>query len=103
MNEEKLHELTQKALEQLQAIHKELRDARGILGIFKAAPKVVARVESLGEFHGLLGSEKKALAVEIILNIVQLPWWAPPVIVRLILSYAIERAVSKLKKLVKKA
>lgn len=68
----------------------------GLKGLVGVAPEVVKHVEAIGKQEGLVGADKKELAVELILQLVHLPAWFPEFVARWILSSAIEKAVSAL-------
>lgn len=76
-----------------------VRNLRGLSGLMSAAPEVVARVEALGHSLNLPGAEKKALAIETILLLVDEPAWLPEWVFRAVLNFAIERAAAALKKI----
>jgi len=71
----------------------------GIKGIYKAAPAVVEQVEIAAKaWAGVTSENKKAMAVEAILLMVKLPWWLPKFVARSLISWAIESALTALKK-----
>lgn len=69
----------------------------GITGLIKAAPAIIKHVESLAAALNIKGEQKKALAIEIALSSVKLPWWLPERFARYLLDHVIETALSALK------
>lgn len=69
----------------------------GVQALIKCAPVVIKSVEVLGKAKDLTGAEKKALAIELLLRLVKLPWWLPQSFVREALSVLIDTVVSALK------
>jgi len=70
----------------------EVKGASGIAGMMALIPKVVGLVEKTGKDVGMIGSDKKELAVQIICDLVP-DAWVPDWILAPILSWAIEKAV----------
>lgn len=66
----------------------------GFAGLAAAAPEVVGHVESIAKQEGLLGADKKELAIELVLQLVHLPAWCPEWVARWVLGRAIEAAVA---------
>ncbi len=64
----------------------------GLKGLREVTPVVVEHVEAIGKQEGLCGADKKALAIEIILQLVHLPAWFPEMFARWILSSGIDAA-----------
>lgn len=80
----------------------DLKSSRGLLAILRLVPDIVKSVESASKQYGIKGADKKALAVEVALNLVPLPWWLPKPLLKLVLDYAIEAAVGELNKVLNK-
>ncbi len=74
----------------------EVRGARGVSGMLALIPKVVGLVEKTGKDVGMVGSDKKELAVQIICDLVP-DAWVPDWVLAPILGWAIEKAVAALK------
>lgn len=90
---------------QIKRTSKHLRNMRGIRGFFKLAPRVVREVEELGLVNKLKGADKKALAIDTIIELIPVktwPWWMPKALARILLSIAIEQAVTAMNKILKK-
>lgn len=87
------YQRVRKAIAPLQS----LKGWSGVLGFFKAAPHVVEEVEAAGKELGLMGADKKAIAVDVILDLIPDSWvpdWAIAPLVR----WLVERAVSELQR-----
>lgn len=82
-----------KAVEPLQA----LKGWSGVLGFFKLAPHVVEEVEAAGKDLGLMGADKKQIAVDVILDLIP-DAWAPDWLLEPLVNWAIERAVTELQR-----
>lgn len=80
----------------------EFKDAKGWLGKIKAlihiAPEAVDQVEAVSQKLGIKGADKKQLAIDCLLAVVRLPWWAPEAAVRPILGLLIDSIVGALNK-----
>lgn len=94
MNEQKLAELVKVGI---QKIWTEVKDVKSIWQAAKCAPAVVSQVEEIGKTEGLKGSDKKALAVEMILSFVKLPMWLPRPFAVYILGMVVEKALAAVK------
>ena len=75
----------------------DMKGIKGVRGAIKAAPAVVARVQTIGDKLKLLGTDKKAIAVNAILGLIP-DTWVPDWLIRPFISWAIEKAVKALKK-----
>lgn len=87
------YQRVRKAVEPLKA----LKGWSGVLGFFKAAPHVVEEVEEAGKDLGLMGADKKQVAVDFILDLIP-DSWAPDWILEPLVNWAIERAVAELQR-----
>lgn len=94
---EELRGIGKRLVARVRATFEEIRGARGIPGLLFAAPKVVEHVEILGEELGLIGEDKKALAVQAVLDLVP-DRWIPDWVLEPIVGWAVERGVLELKK-----
>lgn len=74
----------------------EVRGARGVSGMLSLIPKVVGLVDKTGKDVGMIGSDKKELAIQIICDLVP-DSWVPDWVLAPILGWAIEKAVAALK------
>lgn len=97
------HEILQ-AVEQIKTAlidaKAEFKEASGWLGKIKAlihiAPEAVDQVEAVSQKLGIKGSDKKQMAIDCLLAVVKLPWWAPEAAVRPLLGMLIDSIVSAL-------
>lgn len=71
-------------------------------GLISSTRIVVKRVEEVGLAEQLPGADKKALATELLLKIVKLPWWLPGGLIRAIVPPLIDAIVEALKDKMKK-
>lgn len=98
MDEKALQEAIKRVAGAVTGAHGELRRiSGGIRGVLGVAPDVVKHVEALGKERGLLGADKKKIAVEVVLMLVP-DAWCPDWALRPIVGWAVERAVAVLKK-----
>lgn len=93
LDADKLRQIAMRVAAELIAATKDLKRARGVIGLYKLLPTLVDHVEAVGAELKLLGEDKKAIAVEAILAAVP-DRWAPDWILRPVVAWAIERAVS---------
>ena len=64
-----------------------------VQGLIKRAPVVIKLVETAGKAHGLVGAEKKELAIVLLLLLVPRPWWIPEAVLRVALGALIDAMV----------
>lgn len=82
----------------------ELKKARGFVACIKTAalvlPEIVRSIEEASkQVAGVLpGKDKRDVAIELLLEYVKLPWYVPEPVVRVILGWAIDKAVVELNK-----
>lgn len=95
MDADKLKSIADGLVATCKATWPEVMAARGIMGMAALAPKVVSMVEKTAGDLNLISSDKKALAVQIICNLVP-DTWVPDWVLAPIVSWIIERAVSAL-------
>jgi len=100
LGQEKLKTYAESIIHRVEKTYESLKSIKGFKGVFKVAPTVVKHVKDLGDTLGLAGSQKKEVAVEVILQLLEgkLPWWAPRWLVGMIISHAIEVAYREMKK-----
>ena len=73
--------LAKKSIEEVRGAAQELSRVKGwnlsgLQGLIRCAPLVVKRVETIGAQEGIKGADKRDLAIEILLQLIPLPWWA---------------------------
>jgi len=89
----KVAKAVKKILLKLKGIH------GGFSGIRNAAPTVVEEVEKAAKsWAGITGADKKAMAVAAICELIPNPTWFPEWVERIVIGWAIERALKEYKK-----
>lgn len=96
-----IKELAGKLIAEVAAAAKEYSQLKGfnvssLQGFIATTRIVVKRVEDEGVTSNLRGADKKALAIEIMLKVVPLPWYIAP-IARTVLPHVIDAIVEALK------
>lgn len=70
-----------------------LRSLQGLVACVKWSVK---RAEEIGVAKGLIGTDKRAFAIELVLQVVKLPFWLEP-IARAVLPWIVDAVVDALK------
>lgn len=70
---------------------------KSLQGAFRITVVVVKEVEAVGLREKLKGADKRELAVELLLQLVTLPWWLPKAAVRAVLPSVVDAVVDALK------
>ncbi len=96
LDADKLKEIAVGLVANCRATWPELKGARGVGGMLSLVPKVVGLVEKTGKDVGMIGSDKKELAIQIICDLVP-DAWVPDWVLAPILGWAIDKAVAALK------
>lgn len=97
LDPEKLRQIAAGIGAELLAFAKEVKGARGVLGIFKLLPKAVELIEKAKADHKLLGADAKEIAVAAVLLAVP-DRWVPDEWIRPLVSWGIERAYQAYKR-----
>lgn len=97
-----INELAAALVKQVKSAAEEYSRLKGfslnsLQGLIATTRMVVKEVEETGLAHGLKGADKKALAIEVLLQVVKLPWWMPAALIRAILPPLIDAIVEALK------
>ncbi len=69
---------------------------RSLQGLISCVKWSVKRAEEVGVTEGLAGADKQAFAVELVLQVVPMPFWLAPV-ARAILPFVVDAIVDALK------
>lgn len=89
---EKVSEFAKRVIAEVQAKVKSEGGLKGWAGVKKCAPWVVKAVEKIGIESGLLGVDKQAIAVQVILNLVP-DRWVPDWLIEPLVCWVVDRAV----------
>lgn len=96
-----IKELVKSSLGEAKAAAEELSRLKGfslksLQGLIACVKWSVKRAEELGLIHGLKGADKKEFVIELLLQVVPLPFWLAP-IARAVLPYVVDAIVDALK------
>lgn len=94
MDAQRLVELGKKTAEECRVLWPELKNTKGLMGALSLAGKVAKKVEEVGKAVGLIGEDKKAIAIQIICDLVP-DTWVPDSVLDMLLGWAIDRAVAR--------
>lgn len=94
---EALRELGQKLLLRVKAVSDDVKGIKGVWGALGALPILLTHVQLAGEEWRLVNEDKKALAVQLVLDLVP-DRWVPDAVIEPIVGWAIERALAAAKK-----
>lgn len=102
MDQKQLQELATLTLGEARTAAQEYSRLKGfkldsVVGFFRTTKVIVQRVEEVGLARGLAGADKQALAIELLFQVVKLPWWVPKTLLRQYLPDIIDLVVDALK------